>query len=164
MLIVKIRLNIEHITSFFATLFFAVSYGYLEWRFVALERGTPVVLGFADYHLFPMLPIFLVVSYSALLDNMLHAVKGEPHLFLRPILVGSGHMVLSVVVEDAAYFLWGGIWITPQNWTARWGYVTIAGAVIPYWYILSVALALALYILAAEVEALKGLMGVGLKS
>lgn len=155
----------EYRTSVVASLVFAILYAYLEYYYILQARPglpfryayTPIFLGFYWYHVFPMLPIFGLVGFLPLLDDILFKFKPYQLEKIRTGLLGFANIWMAVWFEDIFWFLFrladplngdplGGKWIQVvgvdglPDWTARWGYVAFGGNALPYWYVITAML------------------------
>ncbi len=161
----------EYRTSVIASLVFAILYGYLEYYYILQARPglpfryayTPIFLGFYWYHIFPMMPIFGLVGFLPLLDDILFKFRPNQVEKIRTGLLGCANIWLAVWFEDIFWFLFrmanplngdplGGKWIQVvgvdglPDWTARWGYFAFNGNALPYWYVITaILLALAYF-------------------
>ena len=162
----------EYRTSVAASAVFAFLYGYLEYYYILQSRPglpfryayTPIFLGFYWYHIFPMLPIFGLIGFLPLLDDILFKFKPRQVEKLRTGILGLVNLWLAVWFEDMFWFTFrlvdpltgdplGGKWIQVvgvgglPDWTARWGYFDFGGNALPYWYVISaLLLAVAYYV------------------
>ncbi|HXW37249.1 MAG TPA: hypothetical protein VEJ36_05040 [Nitrososphaerales archaeon] len=90
--------------------------------------AKPIFMEFYPYHLLFVLPVFIVVSYSA------------------SISAWAANVFLLALVEDALYFAWRGRWIVRGDWTAQtFGSFSVGGRVIPNWYPFALLAAAGLY-------------------
>lgn len=100
------------------------------------SRETKPILGNMDqYHLFPMLFIFILISFAALFE------------------LGCANLITAIIVEDFAWFV--NRWLVPlmedpkagrlmqhNDWTSmHLGAIDIGSFVIPNWYLVGIALA-----------------------
>ena len=146
---------LEYATSIATTLLFAVFYGILEYYWIVTSKDVPfrygngpVFLGFYLYHLEIMFPILLIVGFSPLIDDILgtgNKVREKSYTAA----LGAATTLFSIMLEDITWFLCRtidplpldalpGKWIQASDWTARGGYLSIPGGVIPSWYIIVV--------------------------
>jgi len=146
---------LEYATSIATTLLFAVFYGILEYYWIVTGKDVPfrygngpVFLGFYLYHLEIMFPILLIVGFSPLIDDILgtgNKVREKSYTAA----LGAATTLFSIMLEDITWFLCRtidplpldalpGKWIQASDWTARGGYLSIPGGVIPSWYIIVV--------------------------
>jgi hypothetical protein len=109
-----------------------------------------------------MLPIFGLVGFLPLLDDVLFKFRPAQVEKIRTGLLGCANIWLAVWFEDVFWFLFrmtdplagdplGGKWIQVvgvdglPEWTARWGYFALGGNALPYWYVISAILLALVY-------------------
>lgn len=109
-----------------------------------------------QYHLFPMLFIFVLISFAALWDDMAFKLLGR-HKRIKAIFLGLGNLVAAILIEDFAWFVnrWlvpladdpkGGMLMQFSDWTSmHLGAIDLGSFVIPTWYIIALALATLAY-------------------
>ncbi len=127
--------------SFIRVFVFAIIYAGIEYRYVNnYEKeggigaqgftGKPVFWVITPYHLYLLLPLFIVVSFAPTLAAW------------------AGNTFFLAVFEDIVYFVWRGKAVTKADWTTTlFGSVRISGFVIPVWWPLDGLVALALFVL-----------------
>lgn len=155
---------------------FAISFAHLEYYYIkdpALQisngevvvtdsnfdrsRETePIIGNMYQYHLFPMLFIFVLISFAALWDDMSFKLIGR-HKRLKAAFIGVANLVTVIVVEDFAWFAnrlivplesdpKGGMLMQFSDWTSmHMGAIDLGSFVVPVWYIVAVALATLAY-------------------
>lgn len=128
------------LVSFTRAVAFAVVYGGIEYRYVNKRevgwvRGgegfpeKPVLGRFTPYHVFLLLPLFIVVA------------------FVLPLTAWAGNSLLLALVEDIAYFGWRGRWVEKGEWTTNlYGSFGLGGKVIPIWWPISLVVIVLLYL------------------
>jgi len=168
--------KIEFISTAIIAVIFAASFANLEYYYIkdpALQvtngkvevkdsnfdrsRETrPIIGNMYQYHLFPMLFIFVLISFAALWDDMTFKLLGR-HKRIKAIYLGLANLITAIVVEDFAWFVnrWlvplssdpkGGLLMQPTDWTSiHLGAISAGSVVIPNWYLIAVALATLLY-------------------
>lgn len=169
--------RIEFIASAIICTVFAVSFAHLEYYYIkdpALQisngkvevtdanfdrsRETkPIIGNMYQYHLFPMLFIFVLISFAALWDDMAFRLFGR-HKRIKALMLGIANLIAAFLIEDFAWFVnrWlvpladdpkGGMLMQFSDWTSmHLGALDIMGIfVIPYWYIIAITLATLLY-------------------
>ena len=168
--------KIEFISTAIVCVVFAVSFAHLEYYYIkdpALQisngevvvkdpnfdrsRETkPIVGNMYQYHLFPMLFIFVLISFAALWDDMLFKLLGR-HKRVKALFLGIANLITAIVAEDFAWFVnrWavplesdpkGGMLMQASDWTSiHLGAIDLGSFVIPNWYIIAVALATLAY-------------------
>jgi len=125
--------------AFVRVVLFGIVYGGIEYRYVnRYERKwtktqeefleKPVFWVISPYHLYLLLPLFLLVSFTV------------------PITAWAGNVFFLVVFEDMAYFAWRGSKVTKADWTTTlFGSFRVGGAEVPLWWPLDLALAALLF-------------------
>jgi hypothetical protein len=168
--------KIEFISTAVIGVVFAVSFAHLEYYYIkdpALQisngevrvtdsnfdrsRETePIIGNMYQYHLFPMLFIFVLVSFVALWDDMSFKLLGR-HKRIKAAFIGVANLITAIVVEDFAWFAnrWvvplesdpkGGMLMQFSDWTSmHMGAIDLGNFVIPVWYIVAVAVAALAY-------------------
>ena len=168
--------KIEFISTAIICAVFAISFAHLEYYYIkdpALQisngevvvtddnfdrsRETEPILGnMYQYHLFPMLFIFVLISFAATWDDMMFKLLGR-HKRAKAALLGIANLVTAVLVEDFAWFAnrfavplesdpKGGQLMQSSDWTSmHLGYIDLGSFVFPGWYLLAVALATLAY-------------------
>lgn len=125
--------------SFVRVVVFGVLYAGIEYRYVnRYEREwTRTAEGFVEkplfwvispYHLYLLLPLFVVASFAT------------------PLTAWAGNVFVLAVLEDLAYFAWRGRWVSRGEWTTTlFGSVKVGRFVIPVWWPLDILVAVALF-------------------
>lgn len=127
------------LSSFLRVLAAAVIYAGIEYRYVNRKEAQwtnqiddfydkPVISKYSRYHVFFLLPLFVVISYAA------------------SITAWAGNVFLVAFIEDAAYFAWRGKMVLQGEWTAQlFGSIRLGGIVVPVWWPLDVLIVLIVY-------------------
>jgi hypothetical protein len=168
--------KIEFISTAVVCVVFAASFAHLEYYYIkdpALQisngkvvvtdsnfdrsRETkPIIGNMYQYHLFPMLFIFVLISFAALWDDMSFKLLGR-HKRIKAAFIGVANLIMAIVVEDFAWFAnrWvvplesdpkGGLLMQFSDWTSMHiGAIDLGSFVVPVWYIVAVAVAAAAY-------------------
>jgi hypothetical protein len=168
--------RIEFIATAIICAVFAVSFAHLEYYYIkdpALQisngkvevndtnfdrsRETkPIIGNMYQYHLFPMLFIFALISFAALWDDMAFKLLGR-HKRIKALMLGCGNLIAAITIEDLAWFVnrslvpladdpKGGQLMQFSDWTSmHLGAIDAGSFVIPNWYIVSLALTILLY-------------------
>lgn len=168
--------KIEFISTAVIGVIFAVSFAHLEYYYIkdpALQisngkvavidsnfdrsRETePIIGNMYQYHLFPMLFIFVLISFVALWDDMSFRLLGR-HKRVKAAFIGVANLVTAIVVEDFAWFAnrWilplesdpkGGLLMQFSDWTSiHMGAINLGSFVVPVWYIVAIAFATLAY-------------------
>jgi len=168
--------KIEFISTAIICAVFAISFAHLEYYYIkdpALQisngevlvtddnfdrsRETePIVGNMYQYHLFPMLFIFVLISFAAMWDDILFKLLGR-HKRIKAALLGIANLITAILVEDFAWFAnrfavplesdpKGGQLMQASDWTSmHLGYIDLGSFVFPGWYLLAVALATLAY-------------------
>jgi hypothetical protein len=170
--------KIEFISTVVISIVFAISFAHLEYYYIkdpALQitnagevavkdpnydrsrEAEPIVGNMYQYHLFPMLFIFVLISFAALWDDMTFKLLGR-HRRIKAAYLGTANLITAIVVEDFAWFVnrglvplesdpKGGLLMQASDWTSiHLGAIDMGSFVIPYWYVIAVTLvALAYY-------------------
>jgi hypothetical protein len=119
----------------------------------------PIIGNMYQYHLFPMLFIFILISFAALFDDMTFKLFGGRKR-RKAFLLGCANLISAVLVEDFAWFV--NRWLVPlqddpkagqlmqfTDWTSmHLGAIEISRFVIPNWYLIAIALATVAYYIA----------------
>ena len=127
-------------TSFARILAFAIVYAGVEYRYVNryesewaggeevyTERFLFSVV--RPYHLYLLLPMFIVVSFS------------------WPITAWAGNVFALAILEDVFYFVWRRKKVRKGEWTTRlMGSLSLGGLVLPLWWPTDAVVAVALYL------------------
>jgi len=133
----------EYFTSIIGSIILAHFYACLE-RWISWEKlpewmkSLPSFRGVNAYHYLFMFSLFMFIGGYPFLDDLfLHLTPRE--LKKTGVLI-IGNIMLTVLVEDAAYFYLYGEWIEPGYWTTKIiGYVDL-GIIIPNWYFILMVL------------------------
>jgi hypothetical protein len=168
--------KIEFISTAVVCAVFAVSFAHLEYYYIkdpALQisngevvvtddnfdrsRETEPILGnMYQYHLFPMLFIFVMISFAALWDDIMFKLLGR-HKRVKAVLLGIANLIAAILIEDFAWFAnrfavplqsdpKGGQLMQATDWTSmHLGYADAGAFVLPGWYLVALALATAAY-------------------
>ena len=130
--------RLEFIMTAIICVIFAVCFAHLEYYYIkdpALQISNgkvqitnpnfdrsrelqPIIGNMYQYHLFPMLFIFVLISFAALFDDMTVKLFGE-HSRRKAILLGFANFVTAITVEDFAWFL--NRWIVPLSTDPKGG-------------------------------------------
>lgn len=168
--------KIEFISTAIISVVFAASFAHLEYYYIkdpALQisngkvvvedsnfdrsRETqPIIGNMYQYHLFPMLFIFVLISWAALWDDMTFKLLGR-HNRVKAAMLGFANLVTAILVEDFAWFAnrfavplesdpKGGLLMQASDWTSlHMGAIDLGAFVLPGWYLLVLALATLAY-------------------
>lgn len=168
--------KIEFISTAVICVVFAINFAHLEYYYIkdpALQMSNgevlvtdpnfdrsretePIIGNMYQYHLFPMLFIFVLISFAALWDDISFKLLGR-HKRLKAAFIGVANLVTAIVVEDFAWFAnrWivplesdpkGGMLMQFSDWTSmHMGAIDLGSFVMPVWYIVAVALATLAY-------------------
>lgn len=168
--------KIEFISTAIICVVFAISFAHLEYYYIkdpALQisngevavsdsnfdrsRETePIIGNMYQYHLFPMLFIFVLISFAALWDDMSFKLLGR-HKRIKAAFVGVANLITAIVVEDFAWFAnrWsvplesdpkGGLLMQLSDWTSmHMGAIDLGSFVVPIWYMIAIAIATLAY-------------------
>ena len=168
--------KIEFIATAVVCVVFAVSFAHLEYYYIkdpALQisngevlvtdsnfdrsRETEPIFGnMYQYHLFPMLFIFVLISFAALWDDMGFKLLGR-HKRIKAAFIGIANLITAILVEDFAWFAnratvplesdpKGGLLMQFSDWTSMHiGAIDVGSFVIPGWYLVAIALAVLAY-------------------
>lgn len=171
--------TIEFVTTAVICVVFAICFAHLEYYYIkdpALQisngkvqsnhpefdqsRETKPILGnMYQYHLFPMLFIFILISFAALFDDMSFKLFGGRKR-RKALVLGCANLITAIIVEDFAWFV--NRWLVPlmedpkagrlmqhNDWTSMHiGAIDIGSFVIPNWYLVGIALAAIAYYIA----------------
>jgi hypothetical protein len=122
--------RIEFITTALICVIFVICFAHLEYYYIkdpALQisngqvltehseldrsrQAKPIIGNMYQYHLFPMLFIFILISFAALFDNMTFKLFGGRKT-RKAFLFRSANLVNAILVEDFAWFL--NRWLVP---------------------------------------------------
>ena len=129
------------------------------------RETEPIIENMYQYHLFPMLFIFILISFAALWDDMLFKLLGR-HKRVKAAFVGIANLITAIVVEDFAWFVnrWavplesdpkGGLLMQSTDWTSSWcpqdrvhlnrDHWSRGSFVVPAWYLVAIAIAALAY-------------------
>jgi hypothetical protein len=168
--------RVEFIATAVICTIFAISFAYLEYYYIkdpALQisngkmglsnpnfdrsRETkPIIGNMYQYHLFPMLFIFVLISFVSLWDDMAFKLFGR-HKRIKALMLGFANLITAILIEDFAWFVnrWlaplsddpkGGMLMQFSDWTSmHLGAIDVGSFVIPNWYIIAIALATLAY-------------------
>jgi len=168
--------RIEFISTAIICAIFAVSFAHLEYYYIkdpALQisngrvevndanfdrsRETkPIIGNMYQYHLFPMLFIFILISFAALWDDIAFKLLGR-HKRIKALMLGFANLIVAITIEDLAWFVnralvpladdpKGFQLMQFSDWTSmHLGAIDAGSFVIPNWYIVSLALITLLY-------------------
>jgi len=168
--------RIEFISTAIICAVFAVSFAHLEYYYIkdpALQisngrvevndanfdrsRETkPIIGNMYQYHLFPMLFIFILISFAALWDDIAFKLLGR-HKRIKALMLGFANLTAAITIEDLAWFVnralvpladdpKGFQLMQFSDWTSmHLGAIDTGSFVIPNWYIVSLALITLLY-------------------
>ena len=163
--------RIEFISTAVICVVFAVSFAHLEYYYIkdpALQMSNgkvqvidpnfdrsretePIIGNMYQYHLFPMLFIFILISFAALFDDMTFRLFGKSKR-KQAFFLGFANLITAITVEDFAWFV--NRWLVPlkddpkggqlmqfSDWTSmHLGALDISGLfVIPDWYLIAIA-------------------------
>jgi len=163
--------KIEFISTAIIGVIFAASFAHLEYYYIkdpALQisngkvaitdsnfdrsRETkPIIGNMYQYHLFPMLFIFVLISFVALWDDMSFKLLGG-HKRIKAAFIGAANLITAIVVEDFAWFATrgimplesdpkGGLLMQASDWTSmHLGAIDVGSFVIPVWYIIAIVI------------------------
>ncbi|HXG07952.1 MAG TPA: hypothetical protein VNI77_11585 [Nitrososphaera sp.] len=168
--------KIEFIATAVVCVVFAICFAHLEYYYIkdpALQisngevvvtdsnfdrsRETePIIGNMYQYHLFPMLFIFVLISFAALWDDMSFRLLGR-HKRIKAAFIGVANLTTAILVEDFAWFAnrWavplesdpkGGLLMQFSDWTSmHMGAIDLGSFVIPVWYLVAIAIATLAY-------------------
>jgi hypothetical protein len=163
--------RIEFVSTAIICAVFAVSFAHLEYYYIkdpALQisngkvevidanfdrsRETkPIIGNMYQYHLFPMLFIFVLISFVALWDDITFKLLGR-YRRRKALMLGFANLIAAITIEDFAWFV--NRWLVPladdpkggqlmqfSDWTSmHLGAVNMGSFVIPNWYIIALVL------------------------
>ena len=127
------------IWSFVRVTAFALLYAGIELRYVnrrdaewtkSVEGFTekPAVWKLLPYHVFFLLPLFVIAGFAL------------------PVTAWAGNVLWIVLLEDVAYFVWRGRWVMSGEWTTTLlGSFRLGGRLVSGWWVPIALLVLALY-------------------
>jgi hypothetical protein len=171
--------RIEFIITAVICVIFAICFAHLEYYYIkdpALQisngkvlmshpefdrsiEAKPIIGNMYQYHIFPMLFIFVLISFAALFDDMTFKLFGARKR-RKAFILGCANLITAILVEDFAWFV--NRWLVPlgddpkagqlmqfTDWTSmHLGAMEINGLVIPNWYLIAVVLAAFAYYIA----------------
>ena len=171
--------RIEFIITAVICVIFAICFAHLEYYYIKdpalqisngkvlmshpeLDRSReakPIIGNMYQYHIFPMLFIFVLISFAALFDDMTFKLFGARKR-RKAFILGCANLITAILVEDFAWFV--NRWLVPlgddpkagqlmqfTDWTSmHLGAMEINGLVIPNWYLIAVVLAAFAYYIA----------------
>lgn len=120
------------------------------------RQTEPVIGNMYQYHLFPMLFIFVLISFAALWDDMVFKLLGR-HKRVKAAMLGFANLIIGITIEDFAWFM--NRYLMPfaddpkghklmqfSDWTSmHLGAIDVGSFVIPNWYLVAIALATLAY-------------------
>ena len=121
-------------------LVFAVIYAGIEYKYInrsesewvngeEVYREKFLFWVVRPYHLYLLLPLFIVVSFST------------------SVTAWAGNTFLLAVVEDVAYFGWRGKGVRKGEWTTKWfGALNIGRTAVPIWWPVDTLVAAPLFV------------------
>jgi hypothetical protein len=120
--------------AFLVSAWYALFELYLRpWNW--LSFGKFELYGLSTYHLFFMLPFYILISILPVWSGVF-ARKLSSSRRSKYALSAIGTFLLALLFEDALYFAFSFTPIRAGMWTTQWGYVSILGHyAIPDWYI-----------------------------
>jgi hypothetical protein len=168
--------KIEFISTAVIGVVFAISFAHLEYYYIKdpalhISNGEvvvtdpnfdrsretePIIGNMYQYHLFPMLFIFVLISFAALWDDMSFKLLGR-HRRVKAAFVGIANLITAIVVEDFGWFVnrWavplesdpkGGLLMQSTDWTSmHLGAIDVGPFVVPTWYLVAIAIAALAY-------------------
>ncbi|MGH9991916.1 MAG: hypothetical protein ACREAZ_04635 [Nitrososphaera sp.] len=168
--------KIEFISTAIISVVFAASFAHLEYYYIKdpallISNGKvvvedsnfdrsretkPIIGNMYQYHLFPMLFIFVLISWAALWDDMTFKLLGR-HKRVKAAMLGFANLITAILVEDFAWFAnrlavplesdpKGGLLMQASDWTSlHMGAIDLGAFVLPGWYLLALALATLAY-------------------
>ena len=124
------------------------------------RETKPIIGNMYQYHLFPMLFIFVLISFAALFDDMTFKLFGKRKR-RKAFFLGCANLITAITVEDFAWFVnrWlvplasdpkGGQLMQATDWTSmHLGAIKLANSfVMPYWYLIAIVVATVSYYVA----------------
>jgi hypothetical protein len=166
--------RVEFISTAVICAIFAASFAHLEYYYIkdpalqisngrveatdsTMSRETrPIIGNMYQYHLFPMLFIFFLISFASLWDDMTFKLLGK-HKRIKAFMLGCANLTAAILIEDFAWFMnrWlvplasdpkGGMLMQMSDWTSRHlGAADLGSFVIPLWYVAAAVLAGSMY-------------------
>ncbi|HEX2107015.1 MAG TPA: hypothetical protein VHF28_04715 [Nitrososphaera sp.] len=127
-----------------------------DTNFDRSRETKPIIGNMYQYHLFPMLFIFVLISFAALWDDMAFKLLGR-HKRIKALMLGFANLIAAVTIEDLAWFVnrslvpladdpKGGQLMQFSDWTSmHLGAIEVGSFVIPIWYLISLVLVVLLY-------------------
>ena len=129
-----------------------ISNGKVAMSHPELDRSRevkPIIGNTYQYHLFPILFIFVLISFAALFDDMTFKLFGARKR-RKAFILGCANLIATILVEDFAWFV--NRWLVPladdpkagqlmqfTDWTSmHLGATEINRFVIPNWYLIAV--------------------------
>ena len=166
----------EFIVTAVTCTIFAVSFAHLEYYYIkdpalAISNGKvqetntnsdrsretkPIIGNMYQYHIFPMLFIFFLISFASLWDDMTFKLLGKRKRS-KAAMLGFANLIAAILIEDFAWFVnryllplqndpHGGQLMQFSDWTSiHLGALNVGSFVIPYWYFIALALATVAY-------------------
>jgi hypothetical protein len=129
----------------------------VDSNFDRSRETRPIIGNMYQYHLFPMLFIFVLISFAAFWDDMSFKLLGR-HKRIKAVFLGIANLITAILVEDFAWFVnrylvpladdpKGHMLMQSSDWTSmHLGAIDIGGSfVIPNWYLIAIALATLAY-------------------
>ena len=124
------------------------------------RETKPIIGNMYQYHLFPMLFIFVLISFAALFDDMTFKLFGKKKR-RKAFFLGCANLITAITAEDFVWFVnrWlvpltsdpkGGQLMHSTDWTSmHLGAIKLVNTfVIPYWYLIATVIATAAYYVA----------------
>jgi hypothetical protein len=171
--------RIEFITTAVICVVFAICFAHLEYYYIKdpalqisngkvlsahpeIDRSRelkPIIGNMYQYHLFPMLFIFVLISFAALFDDMTFKLFGARKR-RKAFILGGANLITAILIEDFGWFVnrWlvplaedpkAGLLMQSSDWTSmHLGAIEINRFVIPNWYLLAIIMAAAAYYIA----------------
>ena len=168
--------GVEAVSTAVVCVLFAISFAHLEYYYIidpalqlsngkvhatnpGAERSRetkPLIGNMYQYHVFPMLFIFFLISFAALWDDLTFKLWGK-HSRRKALLLGIANLITAILVEDFAWFMnrylfplegdpKAGQLMQSTDWTSmHLGAVNLGSFVIPNWYFIAIALAALAY-------------------
>lgn len=120
--------------------------------------ATPIIGGLYSYHIYPMIVMFLLVGFAPFFDSISFNVLGR-HERRKAASLGVANVLSAILVEDFTWFVYRwwlpldndpkkGLLMQVSDWTTKnLGGLHIphtgpfSSFVIPYWYIIVIAIA-----------------------
>ncbi len=148
------------IIAFFTANLLATALGWLEYYFINIEsipyrEAKPPTAGFLfPYQLAVFLPLLLLLAFYPLINQLISKARTTANL-RRPIALGIGTFLLSLILQDSSWFILRTVaptatdplayqWIRPTDYTATFlGNAQIVGITIPLWYLVLIPIILA---------------------